>query len=157
MLTPWKKSYDQSRQHIKKQRHYFTSKGPSSQGYGFSSIQVWMWELDHEESWTLKNWCIVYVSVFPSQASFHFTLFCCFFRPSGCSQISIANSHHCFLLNISVLNCFVLGPLSTHFKWPPLVISSPPWVYWLSYTLIAPQIIISLDLSPDFQIWYPAA
>ena len=56
MLTPWKKSYVQSRQHIKKQRHYFASKGPSSQGYGFSSGHVWMWELDCEESWALKNW-----------------------------------------------------------------------------------------------------
>ena len=39
-LTPWKKSYDQTRQHIKKQRHYFASKGPSSQGYVFSSSDV---------------------------------------------------------------------------------------------------------------------
>ena len=42
MLAPWKKSYDQPRQHIKKQRHYFANKDPSSQGYGFSSSQVWM-------------------------------------------------------------------------------------------------------------------
>ena len=42
MLAPWKKSYDQPRQHIKKQRHYFANKGPSSQGYGFSSGHVWM-------------------------------------------------------------------------------------------------------------------
>ena len=42
MLAPWKKSYDQPRQHIKKQRHYFANKGPSSQGYGFSSSHVWM-------------------------------------------------------------------------------------------------------------------
>ena len=42
MLTPWKKSYDQPRQHIKKQRHYFANKGPSRQGYGFSSSHVWM-------------------------------------------------------------------------------------------------------------------
>ena len=55
--TPWKESYDQHRQHIKKQRHYFVNKGPSSQGYGFSSGHVWMWELDWEESWMLKNWC----------------------------------------------------------------------------------------------------
>ena len=41
-LTPWKESYDQPRQHIEKQRHYFTNKGPSSQGYGFSSGHVWM-------------------------------------------------------------------------------------------------------------------
>ena len=56
-LTPWKKSYDQPRQHIKKQRHYFVNKVPSSQGYCFSSIHVWMWELDYKESWALKNWC----------------------------------------------------------------------------------------------------
>ena len=43
MLAPWKKSYDQPRRHIKKQRHYFANKGPSSQSYGFSSIQVWTW------------------------------------------------------------------------------------------------------------------
>ena len=41
-LTPWKESYDQPRQHIKKQRRYFANKGPSSQGYGFSSGHVWM-------------------------------------------------------------------------------------------------------------------
>ena len=57
MLTPWKESYDQPRQHIKKQRHYFVNKGPSSQGYGFSSSHLWMWELDYEEGWALKNWC----------------------------------------------------------------------------------------------------
>ena len=42
-------------QHIKKQRHHFASKGPSSQSHGFSSSHVWMWELDHKESWALKN------------------------------------------------------------------------------------------------------
>ena len=42
MLAPWKKSYDQPRQHIKKQRHYFANKGPSSKSYGFSSGHVWM-------------------------------------------------------------------------------------------------------------------
>ena len=47
---------DQPRQHIKKQRHYFVNKGPSSQGYGFSSSHIWMWELDCKESWALKNW-----------------------------------------------------------------------------------------------------
>ena len=56
-LAPRKKSYDQSRQHIKKQRHYFADKGPSSQSYGFSSSHVWMWELDSKKSWALKNWC----------------------------------------------------------------------------------------------------
>ena len=56
-LSPWKENYDQHRQHIKKQRRYFASKGPSSQGYGFSSGHVWLWELDCKESWALKNWC----------------------------------------------------------------------------------------------------
>ena len=57
MLAFWKKSYEQPRQHIKKQRHYFTDKGPSSQNYGFSSSHLWMWELDHKEGWMPKNWC----------------------------------------------------------------------------------------------------
>ena len=57
MLTPWKKSYDQPRQHIKKRRHYFANKGPSSQSYGFSSGHVWMWELDYKENWAPKKWC----------------------------------------------------------------------------------------------------
>ena len=54
---PLEEKYDQPRQHIKKQRHHFVNKGPSSQGYGFSSGHVWMWELDCEESWMPKNWC----------------------------------------------------------------------------------------------------
>ena len=50
------KSYDKPKQHIKKQRHYFANKGPSSQSYGFSSGHVWMWELNHIEGRGL-NWC----------------------------------------------------------------------------------------------------
>ena len=57
MLASWKKSSDKSRQHMKKQKHYFTDKGPSSQSYGFSSSHLWMWEMDHRESLTPKNWC----------------------------------------------------------------------------------------------------
>ena len=49
MLTPWKESYDQPRQHIEKQRHYFVNKGPSSQGYGFSVVMYGC------ESWTIKK------------------------------------------------------------------------------------------------------
>ena len=56
-LAPWQESYDQVRQHIKKQRHYFVNKGSSGQGYGFSSSHVWLWELDCKESWVLKNRC----------------------------------------------------------------------------------------------------
>ena len=57
MLALWKNSYDKPRQCIKKQRHHFADKGPSSQNYGFSSSHVWMWELDHKEGWALRNWC----------------------------------------------------------------------------------------------------
>ena len=53
----WKKCYDQCRQRITKQRHYFADKDLSSQGYGFSSSHVWMWELDYKESWAPNNWC----------------------------------------------------------------------------------------------------
>ena len=56
MLTPWKESHDHSRQHIKKQRHYFANKCPSSQGYCFPSSRIWMWELGYKESWETKNW-----------------------------------------------------------------------------------------------------
>ena len=56
-LAPWKKGYDQLRQHTKKQRRYFANKGPSSQSFGFSSSHVGMWELDYKESWAPKNWC----------------------------------------------------------------------------------------------------
>ena len=52
-LTSWKESYNQTRHHIKKQRHYFANTSPSGQGYR----HIWMWELDCEESWALKNWC----------------------------------------------------------------------------------------------------
>ena len=58
MLTPWKESYDQSRQHIIKQRHYFANKRPSSQGYGTSSSHVWMWESHFKRKLSAeKNWC----------------------------------------------------------------------------------------------------
>ena len=55
--APRKKSFDQPRQHIKKQRHYFANKGPSSQRYSFSNSHVWTWELYYKESWAPKNWC----------------------------------------------------------------------------------------------------
>ena len=57
MLALWKESYDKPNQHVKKQRHYFAEKSPSSPSYGFSSSHIWMWELDHKESWVPKNWC----------------------------------------------------------------------------------------------------
>ena len=63
MLASWKKCYNQPRQHIKKQRHYFADKGLYNQSYGFSISHVWMWELDHKEGWVLKNlwfWTVVF-------------------------------------------------------------------------------------------------
>ena len=57
------KSYDQPRQHIQKQRHYFVKKGPSSQSFGFSSSHVRILELHYKESWVSKNWCF-WIGVF---------------------------------------------------------------------------------------------
>ena len=56
-------SNDQPRQHIKKHRHYFADKGSSSQSYGFISSHIWMWELDHKQSWVPKNWCFWIVAL----------------------------------------------------------------------------------------------
>ena len=55
MFTPWQESYDQPRQHIKKQRHHFAHKGPSSEAMVYSNSHVWIWELDHKESGAPKN------------------------------------------------------------------------------------------------------
>ena len=49
-LAPWKKTYDQTREHIKKQRHYFANKNLSSQSYGFSSSHALIWDLDYKEN-----------------------------------------------------------------------------------------------------------
>ena len=62
MLTPWKESSDQPRQHIKKQRHYFANKGPSSQGYGFSVVMYGFenWTIKKAECWRVaafEVWC----------------------------------------------------------------------------------------------------
>ena len=81
MLPPWKESYDQSREHIKKQRQYFVNKGLSSQGYGFSNGHVWMWKLDYKESWAPKNWCFWTVVLEKTLE-----------RPLGCKEIQPAHS-----------------------------------------------------------------
>ena len=57
MLAPWKKSYDQTRQYIKKERHYFADKSPCRQSYDFYSSHIWIWELDNKECWASNNWC----------------------------------------------------------------------------------------------------
>ena len=81
MLAPWKKSSGKLRQHIKKQRHYFANKGPSSQSYGFSSSHVWTWDLDYKESWVLKNWCFWNVVLVKTLES-----------PLDCKEIKPVNS-----------------------------------------------------------------
>ena len=80
MHAPWKKSYDQPRQHIKMQRKYFANKCLSSQSYGFSSSHVWMWELVHKESWVPKNWCFWTVVLEKTLES-----------PLGCKEIKPVN------------------------------------------------------------------
>ena len=80
MLAPWKKSYDKPWQCIKKQRHHFADKGPSSQSYGFSSSHVWTWELDYKESWVLKTWCFWNVVLKKTLES-----------PSDCKEIQLVN------------------------------------------------------------------
>ena len=75
-----KKSYDKPRQCIKKQRHYFANKGPSSQSYSFYTSHVWMWELDYKESWAPKNecfWTVVLEKTFES--------------PLDCEEIKLVN------------------------------------------------------------------
>ena len=62
-VCSWKKSYNKSRQGIKKKRHHFSNKGPYSQNYGFCSSHVWMWQLDHKEGWEPKNWCFWTIAV----------------------------------------------------------------------------------------------
>ena len=79
--APWKKIYNQPRQHIKKQRHHFTDQGLSSQNCGFSSSHIWMWELDHKESWAPKNWCLWTVVLEEIHES-----------PSDCKEIKPVNS-----------------------------------------------------------------
>ena len=79
-LAPWKKSYDKPRQYIKKQRHYFSNKGLSSQSSGFSSSHIRMWELNYKESWAAKNWCFWTVVLEKTLES-----------PLGCKEIQPVN------------------------------------------------------------------
>ena len=79
-LTPWNKSYDQTRGHIKNQRHYFADKGPSDQSYGFPSNHVWKWNLNHKDSRMLKNWCFWTVMLEKTLE-----------RPLDCKEIKLVN------------------------------------------------------------------
>ena len=113
MLTPWKESYDQPIQHVKKQRHYFVHKGPPSQSYGFSSSHVWMWELDYKGSWALKNWCFWTVVLEKTLES-----------PLDCKEIQPVHSE-------GDQSCVFIGrtdaEAETPILWPPDVKS---WLFW---------------------------
>ena len=80
MLASWKKSYDQPRQHIKKQRHYFPTKVRLVKAMVFSVVHVWMWELDYKESWAPKNGCFWTVVLKKSLES-----------PLNCKEIKVVN------------------------------------------------------------------
>ena len=112
-LTPWKESYVQPRYHIKKQRHYFANKVPSSQGYGYSSGHVWMWELDYKENWVQKNWCFWTVVVEKTLES-----------PLDCKEIQpvhpIGNQSWVFIGRTNV-------EAETLILWPPHV---KRWLIW---------------------------
>ena len=74
---------------LKKQRHYFADKGPSSQSYSFSSSHVWIWELDYKESWALKDWCFWTVVLEKTLES-----------PWDCKEIQLVNPKGNSVLNI---------------------------------------------------------
>ena len=97
ILTPWKKSCDKQRHHIKKQRHYFADKRQSSQSYGFSSSHVWLWELDHKEGWTPKRWCFWTVVLENTLES-----------PLDYKEIKPVNpkGNHCIFIGRCICTCF---------------------------------------------------
>ena len=106
-LTPWKKSYDQPREHIQKQRHYLADEGPFSQGYGFSSSHVWMWELDCEESWAPKNWCFWTVVLEKTLKS-----------PLDCKEIKPVNPEENQLFQLIFIGR-IDAEAETSILWPP--------------------------------------
>ena len=113
MLALWKKNYNECRQDIKKQRHCFANKGPSSQSYGSSSNNVWMWELDYKESWALKNWCFWTVVLEKTLQS-----------PLDCKEIQLVhtkgNQSWIFIERTDV-------EAETTILWPPDVKN---WLFW---------------------------
>ena len=100
MLAPWRKSYDQPRQHIKKQRDHFANKGPSSQSYGFPNSHVWMWELDYKEGWALKNWCFWTVVL---EKTLESSLDCKEIQPVNLKEISPEYSLERLMLRLKLL------------------------------------------------------
>ena len=112
-LVPWKKSYDQSRQHIKKQRHSFADKGPSSQGYVFSSSHVWMWVLDCKQRRMPKDSCFLTVVLEKTLES-----------PLGCPEIQPVHpkGNQCWIFTGRTD-----AEAVTWILWPP---DTKNWVIW---------------------------
>ena len=99
-FPPWKKTYDQPRQHIKKQRNYFADKSLSSQSDCFSSSHVWIWELDsHKESWAPKNWCFWTVVL---EKTLESPLDCKEIQPVHLKEISPENSLEGLMLKLKL-------------------------------------------------------
>ena len=86
-------------QHIKKQRHYFANKCPSSQSYDFCSSYVWMWELDYKESWVLKNWCFWTVVL---EKTLESPLDCKEIQPVHLKEISLEYSSEGLMLKLKL-------------------------------------------------------
>ena len=129
MLTPWKKSSDQPRQHTKKQRCYFANKGPSSQGYSFPNSHLWMWELDCEESWMPKNWFFWTVVLEKTLES-----------PMDCKEIQLVHpkGNHCWSWNSNTLAtwCKELTHLKRLWCWERLKVGGEGddrgWGSWMA-------------------------
>ena len=115
MFVPLKKSYDKPRQYIKKQRHYFANKSPSSQNYDFSSSHILMWELDYKESWAPKNICFWTVVLEKSLEN-----------PLDCKEIQSVHpkGNQCWIFTGGID-----AEAETPILWPPGVVSKEPTLW----------------------------
>ena len=157
-LDPWKKTYDQLRQQIKKQRHYFATKVPSSQSYDFSSSHVWLWELDHRESWIPKDWYHPTISPsvipfssclqsFPASGSFSMSQF----FTSGSQSIGASASASVLPMNFQDWSPLGLtGLISLQAKG----LSRVPWTPWFkSINSLALSFLHSPTLTSIHDYW----
>ena len=116
-LDPLKKSYDNPRQRIKKQRHHFANKGLYSQSYGFSSSHEWMWELDHKKGWAWKNLCFRIVLMEKTlESSLDHKTSCKPASPKGKSTLNIHWKDWCWSLSSTTLATWYEE--RTHWKRP---------------------------------------
>ena len=117
-LAPWKKNYDQTRQHIKKRRFHFANRGPSSQNDGFSSSHMWVWYLDYTASWVPKNWYFLIVVLEKTLE-----------RPLDCKKIKPVNPKG----NLSwIFIGWTDAEAETPILWPPDAKKSLEKTHWLT-------------------------